>query len=208
MGPAVNPWVSNERQQSGMSEPSPAVESNIPTGAEASRLLRRVAAGDREAFLGFYDCYGARVMAMVRRQVAVRALAEELVQEVFVAAWLGAQGYREASSDPERWLLGITRHKLQDYWRRKRGLVRAMGVHAEQARLEGPTPDADLALAIDEAFARLPTEQRRALNLIYQGGLTFAETAHALRIPTGTVKSRVHAALLALRACFDGSQRA
>ncbi len=68
-------------------------------------------------------------------------------------------------------------------------------------------PDADLRLAVEEALSGLPPEQRRVLDLIYQGGLTFTETAHALRVPPGTVKSRVHAALLTLRAFFRRSGR-
>src|SRR5215831_20174117 len=115
----------------------------LDAAAGARQLLQRVGRGDRDAFQTIYASYGARVLAMVRRQVVIRQLAEELVQDVFVAVWLGARGYREDMGDPERWLLGITRHKLQDHWRRVRGLVEAMGSHAEQARLETRMPDAD-----------------------------------------------------------------
>ncbi len=189
-----------------MGDPKPASGPNLPDAmADGSWLLRRVARGDREAFETLYASYGGRVMAMVRRQVAVRQLAEELVQDVFVAAWLGARGYREEMGNPERWLLGITRHKLQDHWRRMRGLMRAVDGHEAQAGAETQMPDPDLRLAVEEAFSGLPTEQRRVLDLIYQGGLTFAETARALRVPPGTVKSRVHAALLALRTFFRRS---
>ncbi len=189
-----------------MGNAKPASGPDVPDAmADARSLLGRVARGDRDAFEAFYGCYGGKVMAMVRRQVAVRPLAEELVQEVFVAAWLGAQGYREEMGNPEQWLLGITRHKLQDHWRRVRGLMRAVDAHADQVRVGARTLDADVRLAIEEAFSGLPPEQRRVLDLIYQGGLTFAETAQALRVPPGTVKSRVHAALLALRTFFRRS---
>ena len=66
-------------------------------------------------------------------------------------------------------------------------------------------PDADLRLAVEEALTTLPIEQRCVLDLIYQRGLTFTETARALGVPRGTVKSRVHAALLTLRALFQRS---
>ena len=119
---------------------------------------------------------------------------------------MGARSYREELGNPEQWLLGITRHKLQDHWRRLRGIVRAVDTHADQAELEAWMPDPDMRLSVEEALAALLPEQRRVLNLIYQSGLTFAETARALRIPTGTVKSRVHAALLALRMFFERSE--
>ena len=191
-----------------MGEPKAAFRPNRLDGAvEGSCLLERMAKGDRDAFRVFYDCYGARVMAMVRRQVAVRPLTEELVQDIFVAAWLGAPSYREEMGDPERWILGITRHKLQDHWRRLRALARTVGAYADQMRLEPRMADIDLRLAIEEALAGVPAEQRRVLDLIYQGGLTFAEAARALGVPQGTVKSRVHAALLTLRAFFRRSGR-
>jgi RNA polymerase sigma factor (sigma-70 family) len=189
-----------------MGEPDSAAWTNtVDEAPDGRQMLQRVATGDREAFHAFYACYGARVMAMVRRQVAAQQMAEELVQDVFVAAWLGASGYREEMGDPERWLLGITRHKLQDHWRRLRGLMGAVGAHAEHARLEARVPDADLRLTVEEALSGLPSDQRQVLDLIYQGGLTFRETAHALKVPPGTVKSRVHAALLTLRVFFRRS---
>jgi len=189
-----------------MGEPKPASWPDLlDATASARQLLQRVGQGDRDAFQDFYASYGARVMAMVRRQVVVQQLAEELVQDVFVAVWLGARGYREDMGDPEPWLLGITRHKLQDHWRRMRGLVEAMGSHAQQAQVKARVPDADLRLAVEEALTTLPIEQRCVLDLIYQRGLTFTETARALGVPRGTVKSRVHAALLTLRALFQRS---
>ena len=172
------------------------------------RLLDHVASGNRAAFEGFYHCYGPRVMAMVRRHVAVPALAEELVQEVFVAVWLGARNYRSEMGDPEQWLVGITRHKLQDHWRRLRGILRTLHAQAGPMRVGAPMPDSDLRLTVEEALSHLPAAHRQLVDLIYQDGFTFREAARALGVPVGTVKSRVHGALLALRAFFERSERA
>jgi len=177
----------------------------LDAAAGVRQLLQRVGRGDRDAFQTIYASYGARVLAMVRRQVVVQQLAEELVQDVFVAVWLGARGYREDMGDPEQWLLGITRHKLQDHWRQVRRLVEVMGSHAAQVQAKPRTPDADLRLAVQEALAGLPVEQRSVLDLIYRRGMTFREAARAAGVPRGTVKSRVHAALLTLRALFERS---
>ncbi|HXJ79389.1 MAG TPA: sigma factor-like helix-turn-helix DNA-binding protein, partial [Candidatus Methylomirabilis sp.] len=117
----------------------------------------------------------------------------------------GARRYREEMGSADQWLFGITRHKLQDHWRRVRGLVGAIGVPGVEAGLAAGMVSVDVKLAIQEALASLPAEQRRTLDLIYQNGLTFAETARALRVPPGTVKSRVHAALLTLRTVFERS---
>jgi RNA polymerase sigma-70 factor (ECF subfamily) len=171
----------------------------------ARRLLERVARGDREAFHAFYDRYGARVMGVLRRRVTAAGVAAELVQDVFVAVWLGAGHYREQNGEPERWLLGIVHHKLQDYWRRR---TRELIEHAGRSRRpDAARPDADDRLTIEEALARLSVDQQRVLELIYREGLTFAEAAQALCMPVGTVKSRVHAALSALRAFFEPTGR-
>jgi len=185
-----------------MDEPSSSSRSGVVDDVSgARRLLERVAQGDREAFQVFYERYGARVMAMLRRRVVATGVAAELVQEVFVAVWLGASRYREQSGEPERWLLGIVHHKLQDYWRRQtRELVDLAG---RGRRPQAVRLDLDDRLTVEEALARLSVDQRRVLKLIYRDGLTFAEAARALCMPVGTVKSRVHTALSALRAFFE-----
>src|SRR5262244_3566612 len=105
-------------------------------------LLQRIAAGDKEAFQALYLRYGPRITAMVRSRIAEPEVAEELVQDVFVAAWQTAQGYRSDLGDPELWLLGIARHKLQDHWRRLRRLAEwaGVGVPWEDRAVEAPLP--------------------------------------------------------------------
>src|SRR5215831_2455699 len=68
-----------------MDDPKSASRSGVVDDASgARRLLERVARGDREAFQAFYERYGARVMALLRRRVAATGIAAELVQDVFV----------------------------------------------------------------------------------------------------------------------------
>jgi RNA polymerase sigma-70 factor, ECF subfamily len=88
-----------------------------------------------------------------------------------------------------------------------RGLARAVGSDPDRAWPGSWMPDEDTRLAVEEALAGLPREQRRVVDLIYQWGLkpVGPETAHALKVPEGTVKSRVHAALLTLRTFFTHS---
>jgi RNA polymerase sigma-70 factor, ECF subfamily len=190
-----------------MGEPeSPELGPLNGEAADSALLLRRIAAGDREAFHTFYRKHGARVMGLVRRRVLDLRLAEEFVQDVFVAAWLGAPGYRRELGEPELWLLGIARHKLLDHWRRLRRTARVVGVPVDSVIEEEPRLDADLRLGLEQALAGLNAEQRRIIDLIYMSGLTFGEAARALRVPAGTVKSRVNAALRRMRAFLTGSR--
>jgi RNA polymerase sigma-70 factor, ECF subfamily len=192
-----------------MAEPIAAHGTNpVDEAADARLVLERVAAGDREAFRALYDRYGPRVMAVVRKRITERELAEELVQDVFVAVWLGAAGYRRSLGEPERWLFGIARHKILDHYRRSRRLVAAAVIHPNEGDVaETRIPHAEQRLSVEHALVRLTDDQRRVVGLIYGAGLTFAEAARALKIPAGTVKSRVNTALTTLRAFFAESNR-
>jgi RNA polymerase sigma-70 factor (ECF subfamily) len=123
-------------------------------------------------------------------------LVDELVQDVFVAAWMGAREYRGDLEGPEGWLMRITHRKLLNHRRRMQRLAQALGM---QPSIGAPTLDPDQA-ATERAFTGLPVEQRRVLDVTCQGGLTFTEAARELKIPAGTVESRMNAALTTMRA--------
>jgi RNA polymerase sigma-70 factor, ECF subfamily len=175
---------------------------SVDEAATFGLLLERVAAGDRDAFHAFYDRFGARVMAVVRKQVTERGLAEDLVQEIFVAVWLSAAGYRQDLGNPEGWLVGIARHKILDHCRRVCRIAAVLGQAGDGGGPKTQMPDSDRRLSVEQALVRLTEDQRCVIDLIYGAGLTFAEAARALKIPAGTVKSRVSAALTTLRAFF------
>jgi RNA polymerase sigma-70 factor (ECF subfamily) len=136
-------------------------------------------------------------MAKVRRHVGPSRLAEELAQDVFVAAWLGASGYRDDLGGPEGWLLGITHHKLLNHGRRMRRFAEALGM--QLGVMTAPMPDLD-RLAVEQAFTGLPEEQRRVLDPAYQSGPTFTEAARVLKLSAGIVESRVNHTLTTMRA--------
>lgn len=163
-------------------------------------LLQRIAGGDKEAFHALYRRYGPRVTALVRRRIDEREVVEELVQDVFVAAWQTARSYRSDLGDPEHWLLGITRHKLQDHWRRLGRIARTAGLPWRESAIEAPEFHPEVRLSIAKAVGTLSAEQRRVIDLMYGYGLTCAEAARALGVPTGTVKSRANAALKKMKA--------
>jgi len=171
------------------------------------RVLEQVAVGDRAAFQIFYARYAARVMAVIRRRVSQVAIAEEVLQDVFVAVWLDAPRYRRDLGEPASWLFGITRHKIADYARRMRRFAAALETSLGPVVPDGRTSDLEQRVRLEQAVAELTVDQRRVVDLIYQTGLTFTEAAHVLKIPIGTVKSRVHAALKTMRVALKDSTR-
>jgi RNA polymerase sigma-70 factor (ECF subfamily) len=190
-----------------MSEPGPPISpKSVYEGMDTPRLLlQRLVAGDKEALHALYRRYGPRVTAIVRGRVSDPQLTEELVQDVFVAAWQSARGYRSDLGDPELWLLGITRHKLQDHWRRLGRIAEAVGIPWERTAHEAPTPHPEVRLSIAQALGVLTTDQRRVIDVIYASGLTFTEAARVLGVPVGTVKSRANAALGKMKAFLSES---
>ena len=87
-----------------------------PTDAE---LLRQVAAGDEVAFAELYDLYAPPVYNYLLRLVNEAAVAEEILQEVFLAMWQGAHRFREEAK-VKTWLLRIAHHQAVSWLRRTR----------------------------------------------------------------------------------------
>ena len=166
-------------------------------GADERHLLGAIARGSRDAFQRFYERCAGRLLGYVLRWTQDRVLAEDVVQDVFLAVWLKASAYRSELGSPLSWMCTMARHKLVDRWR-NHALDGAW--HAEGSALEHlAQADPDLALSVARALEGLGAEQRRAVELACLGGYTHEEASAALGVPLGTLKSRVRLALGHLR---------
>jgi RNA polymerase sigma-70 factor (ECF subfamily) len=167
-------------------------------------LLARIGEGDLEAFQTFYGRFAGRVLAYARQLCRNREVAEDVVQEVFVAVWRRAASYRPDRGDPAGWLYTITRNKLVDHWRRL-GEPREMEDLDDLRTAAGPGEGeaGDLRLAMRQALSRVAPDQRRAIEMAYFGGLTYEETARRLDLPVGTLKSRIRSGLKALKSVLE-----
>ena len=144
------------------------------------------------------DCRPA-VERYVRFRMPTPHDAEDVLQEIYAAA---AQG-SPALTDPARfkaWLLGIARHKCNDYFRARRPEipVDALAIRG----IEPERPGRDHTSAVRETMARLSPADRRMLYLFYWLELPQKEIARRLGVPVGTVKSRLHAARERFRALY------
>jgi len=165
-------------------------------------LLALVARGDDDALAALYDRYGRLAYAVALRVVRDTGLAQDAVQEAFLAAWRTAASFDPARGTAATWLLTLVHRRAVDIVRREqRRRSEPLGEGAQDA---GGAADDDALVrdrrrAVQEALARLPPDQRRALELAYYGGLSQSELAERLGLPLGTVKSRMFAALARLR---------
>jgi len=175
---------------------------------EDAALVSRVAAGDEPALGALYDRYGGPAYSLARRICADNGLAEDVVQEVFLAFWRAPERF-----DPQRgsfgtWLLTLVHHKSVDAVRRESTVRRRTVPQSEDGEErnapQGPGADqaalgAVVAGQVRDALGGLPAEQREALALAYYGGYTQREVAALTGVPLGTVKSRMFTGLARLR---------
>jgi RNA polymerase sigma-70 factor (ECF subfamily) len=168
-------------------------------------VLRRLAAGDREAVAELYDRHAARVMGLAYRIVRNSSDAEDVVQEVFSQAWRTAPNYQAARGTVAGWLLMMARTRAIDRLRTRQtrrdigGEPDLEAVPSDATSLPDQIIANQQAAQVRAAILTLPADQKTALELAYFEGLTQSEIAGRLQIPLGTVKTRIRAALASLR---------
>lgn len=165
-------------------------------------LVALVARSDDGALAELYDRYGRTAYALARRVLRDAALAEDAVQEAFMAVWRTAPRFVPERARASTWLLTLVHRRAVDLVRREeRRRGEPLEAAAEPASAGGAEADALLRLErerVHEALARLPDAQREALELAYFGGFTQAELADRLGQPLGTIKSRMFSGLRTL----------
>ncbi len=159
-------------------------------------LVRRVAAGDEAAFAELYDLYAPPVYNYLLRLVNESAVAEDILQEVFLALWRGARNFR-AEAQVKTWLLRIAHHQAVSWLRRKRAVLWSDD-ELDQEAAESIEDDLTGSWQIDQlrgALARLSPKHRAVIELTFVHGLSYLEIAQVMNCPIGTVKSRMSYAL-------------
>jgi RNA polymerase sigma-70 factor (ECF subfamily) len=169
-------------------------------------LMRRAQAGEAQAFEELYGRYSMLALRVARSACANPSLAEDAVQEAFLAMWARRSSYRADRASFAAWSMTIARNRAIDSTRRDTAALRreqAVARHASSAVADG----CDVAViarsenaALYAALRELPRAQAQVIALAYFGGLTHAEIAAHLAIPEGTVKGRARLGLRRLRA--------
>jgi RNA polymerase sigma-70 factor (ECF subfamily) len=174
----------------------------VTTGTADDELVAAVAAGDRQALELLYRRHAPWLAGRLAARTTSRELAEEALQDTFLAAWRGARAYHGTGAVPA-WLWGIARRRLASLARRQpHGSLSldAAGERVDQAA--GPEEAALGREASDRvrlAVAHLPDDQRAAITAVVYQGQTIEQAALAAVVPEGTIKSRLHRARLHIR---------
>lgn len=147
-----------------------------------------------------YRRYSRLLYSLACRMVGDPRLAEDLVQEVFVAVWQHAPSYASQIASVSSWMTSIMRHRAYDYLRRmsRRHTSQEVSWEADGQEVSSGSPDLwDEAwrslqgALVRECLLRLRPEQRAMIELAFFDGLTQSEIAAACQIPLGTVKARI-----------------
>jgi RNA polymerase sigma-70 factor (ECF subfamily) len=185
------------------------VNDQIPSGSSNdAEIIRRIRAGDRAAFLEFYDRSAPLLLSLAARILNDRREAEDVLQDVFTQLWHKSARYDAALGSLTAWTVALTRNKAIDRIRastRRRRLVEEIAIGAESAAAEGAPPinewlhSRERAERIRAALSELGAEQREVIELAFFAGLSQGEIAARLNQPLGTVKARIRRGMLRLR---------
>jgi RNA polymerase sigma-70 factor (ECF subfamily) len=173
-------------------------------------LVALVARGDESALGELYDRVWRVAYGIAFRVLRDDRLAEDAVQEGFLAAWRSAAAFRADRAKASTWIVTLVHRRAVDIVRREERR-RAEPLESEnRSDPVDPTGSAEDAAWLDferdrvqAALRALPDTQREAIELAYYGGYSQSELAERLGVPLGTIKSRMFAGLARLRELLD-----
>ena len=171
-------------------------------------LLTAIAGGAVWAMESLYQRYSRILYSLAYRMVADHQVAEDLLQEAFLAVWRRATSYSPQAGAARSWLISILHHRTIDYLRkvRRRSTIQEAPLEEIEFNEGIAYPDTwDEAWQsiksshVRAALMKIPTEQRLVIELAYFQGWTHTEIADGTQIPLGTVKARMRLALIHLK---------
>lgn len=177
-------------------------------------LLRRIGAGDRDAFRRLYTKYYSSLLGFIYRLTGRRELAEEGVNDVMLVVWRNGRSFA-GKSKVSTWIMGIAYRKgLKLAEKSRRWYARFASVDSgawnePSTDAEVHTFDADLRNELEHGIAQLPPKQQAVLELTYYYGYSYEEIAAIADCPVNTVKTRMfhaRAKLKSLLPSFGGRE--
>lgn len=176
-------------------------------------LLKAIAEGAILAMEQLYKRYNRVFYSLAYYMVENQQVAEDLLQDSFIAVWRRATSYSPQSGAARSWLISIVHHRTIDYLRS----VRRRSATMKEAPLEEIELDERVAFPdvwdcvwrsvqstqVRTALMKLPPEQRLVIELAYFQGWTHTKIAEGLQLPLGTVKARMRLGLFHLKRILE-----
>jgi RNA polymerase sigma-70 factor (ECF subfamily) len=186
------------------------IQAQIVQNEEDLRLMMQIVKRDASALSMLYDRYSALVHTMVLKMVKATDEAEDLVQEVFMQVWNKAAMFAATKGSVYTWVVTIARRRAIDRLRSSQSVNK--GVSLDDGEVTFELPDAAYASnpfhatitseyeeLMKSGLALLTRDQRTIIELSYYEGYTQQQISKKLKIPLGTVKTRMRQGLMRLR---------
>jgi RNA polymerase sigma-70 factor (ECF subfamily) len=173
----------------------------MTSGPDDAELIARSLDGDDDAFVAVVQRHEAAVGAYLVRRVG-RQQAEDLLGEVWVAAFGSRASYDRSYPDARPWLFGVAHNTIRRHWRSSPAEEPVADVAGMASRWDPwATVDSrmDAESVLRHALTLLRPEQREILTLVAWEDLTVADAGRAIGIPPGTARRCLHEARMALR---------
>jgi len=185
---------------------------NSTTELSDEALLNEIAGGAVWAMDSLYERYSRMLYSVAYRMVADHQIAEDLLQDAFLAVWRRSTSYSPQTGAARSWLISILHHRTIDHLRRMRRRSGIVEAPLEEIELDETTAFPDVwdeawrsikSSQVRAALMKIPTEQRLVIELAYFQGWTHAEIAEGTEIPLGTVKARMRLGLHHLKRVLE-----
>jgi RNA polymerase sigma-70 factor, ECF subfamily len=170
-------------------------------------LIHLIAQGNKDALAALYSRHGLKLLSYLTLQLIDRGKAEEVLQDVMLAVWKQAAGFR-GESKVLTWMLTIARYKAISLRRQNKptDLPLTETIPAPETLLYENLDQQAQTAKLVAALEQLPADQQEICELVFYLGLAATEIAQMLNIPPGTVKSRLHRAKAALRHTLNAQE--
>lgn len=172
-------------------------------------IVALVARSEEPALAELYDRYGAAAHSLALRVLRDQSLAQDAVQEAFLAIWRGANRFTPERARAANWIMTLVHRRAVDIVRSEQRRHARPLLKDQRVDAEGSAEDAAWSRLererVQAALRRLPDQQRETLELAYYAGFTQTELAERLGRPLGTIKSQTYAALANLRELLEST---
>lgn len=176
---------------------------------DQEKIIARARRGDADAFEQLVAAYRDQVFRLALRMCGSEADADEVAQEAFLSAWKALPNFR-GESQFSTWLYQLTTHAAIDLMRREKRQIAAADITEVSAADPAPSPQQQAEQSeqreiVRDAILQLAPEQREVVVLRFMEELSYEEIGAVLKLPPGTVKSRLNRAKAQLKEILSKS---
>jgi len=179
----------------------------MTTARDLEDLMARIQMRDRAAFSALYSATSAKLFGICLRVLKDHALAEDVLQVVYVKVWNKADRYQVTGHSPMTWLITIARNAAIDRLRAS-GPATVDVDDVLTLAAPGPTPEqaavaAGEARRIVDCLAELEADRAAAVRGVYLEGQSYQDLAERYSVPLNTMKTWLRRSLISLRECLS-----